>query len=228
MKLSYYKMNLKIKILLSFSYVIFLMIVTFAITACSDSFTDDRDGQSYDMVQIGDQIWMAENLNYAGVADAGAANPNAGATALASFCPDGDDRNCKKYGRLYTWKAAQIACPAGWRLPTREDFEKLVATAGEKSGRALKSTSGWFKKGDGDDSFGFRALPAGYMTAKSSSESSVGKFDGIGGYAHIWSATVDPQESFFAQYLYLDFSSSVARLSSFSATDARSVRCVKN
>lgn len=217
-------------------YAVSMMIAFAAIVACSDSFTDDRDGESYGMVEIAGQLWMAENLNFSG-----------NEVAAGSICPDGDDRNCSKYGRLYTWDAAKVACPAGWRLPSRSDFEKLIATAdpasvspaasgnkvdenvfNNKAGAALKSTSGWFKKGNGSDDLGFAALPAGYMTAaEPSGETPAGKFDGIGGYAHIWSETADPQESSFAQYLYLDFSSAVARINSFSKTDARSVRCVK-
>lgn len=239
-------MNLKIKILLSLSYVIFLMIVMFAVSACSDSFTDERDGQSYDMVQIGNQIWMAENLNFANA-------------SLASFCPDGDDRNCKQYGRLYTWEAAQKACPAGWHLPSAGEFDALfvAAIAADARGAAmakavnittvgglLKSTSGWFKKGNGTDAVHFNALPAGYMSAAETTsnqsddsgdqpESSgvkpaAGKFDGIGGYAYFWSATSDEREPAFAHYLFLDFSSPAAEIKSFDKNSARSVRCVKN
>lgn len=254
-------MNLKIKTLLSLSYVLFLMMVMFAITACSDSFTDERDGQSYDMVQIGNQIWMAENLNFAGAVDAGAINPKDGAAnpnvnvsngaTLASFCPDGDDRNCKKYGRLYTWEAAQKACPAGWHLPSADEFDAMfMATmAADVRGAAmaqaanvttvgglLKSSSGWFKKGNGTDAVHFAALPAGFMYAAenssgqpdSSSESPVGKFDGIGGYAHFWSATEDPNEPAFAFYLHLSFSNKEALVKPYDKGEARSVRCVRN
>lgn len=206
------------------------------LSACSESFTDVRDGQSYNVVQIGSQTWMAENLNFA--------LPSAMGGASKNFCPDGDERNCKKMGRLYTWAEAQSVCPEGWHLPTREDFETLVKVAGgstsegvegssETSGYALKSTSGWFKKGNGSDAFGFRALPAGYMAAAESvvnseaDDSYAGKFDGIGGYAYFWSATTDEKESAFAHYLFLDFSSSVAELKSFDKFSARSVRCVK-
>lgn len=216
-------------------YAVSMMVAVLALVACSESFTDDRDGQSYSMVKIGEQVWMSENLNYAG-----AANLNAGAVGsdnsadLASFCPDGDDRNCKKYGRLYTWDAAQKACPAGWHLPTAEEFDAMfmavmaadvrgaaMAQAANVAtiGKLLKSTSGWFKNGNGTDAVGFNALPAGYMS---------GKFDGIGGYAYFWSATTDPQEPAFAQYLFLDFSSPVAGFNSFEKGSARSVRCVKN
>lgn len=244
-------MNLQIKILLSLSYVIFLMIVMFAVSACSNSFTDERDGQSYDMVQIGNQIWMAENLNFADVSD--------GAAALASFCPDGDDRNCKKYGRLYTWEAAQKACPAGWHLPSADEFDAMfmAVMAADVRGAAmaqaanittvgglLKSTSGWFKKGNGTDAVHFCALPAGYMSAAENSSGqpdassdhpeasgikpAAGKFDGIGGYAYFWTSTTDADEPAFAHYLFLDFSSPAAEIKSFDKNSARSVRCVKN
>lgn len=197
------------------------------LTACSESFTDLRDGQSYDVVKIGNLTWMAENLNFA---------------TEASACPDGDSRNCKRLGRLYTWADAKTVCPEGWRLPTNADFESLVvATSGgaaqsqmqsaqlfvgnsdavsNEVGAKLKSRDGWFKKGNGSDKFGFNALPAGYGTGR--------KFDGIGGYAYFWSATEDlenPESN--AYYLFLSFNSDAASLNAFSKEDYRSVRCVQ-
>lgn len=179
-----------------------LFAALFAFSACSETFTDARDNRSYRMVRIGSQTWMAENLNYA--------NPE-------SSCPDGDDRNCKKMGRLYTWADAQNICPDGWRLPTREDFEKLVKVAGD-SASALKSTSGWFKKGNGSDDLDFSALPAGYKRLD-------GKFDGIGGYAYFWSSSEDSDGASY--FLVLDFSSPTAKLVAFGKGEGRSVRCVK-
>lgn len=217
-------------------YAVSMTMAMLAIVACSESFTDDRDGQSYSMVKIGEQVWMAENLNFASVDAAGNST---------SFCPESDARKCKEYGRLYTWEAAKSACPAGWHLPTAEEFDAMLmavmaadvrgaamAQAANVTtvGRLLKSTSGWFKNGNGTDAVGFAALPAGYMSAAESTagNSAVGKFDGIGGYAYFWSATTDAQEPAFAQYLFLDFSSPVAGLNSFDKGSARSVRCVKN
>ncbi|SHH69465.1 major paralogous domain-containing protein [Fibrobacter sp. UWH9] len=218
-----------------------------AITSCGQSITDDRDGQSYGVVQIGSQLWMAENLNFAGDAAGDAFDKT---IAAESFCPEGDNRNCKKYGRLYTWNAAQNACPAGWRLPTADEFNAMFlavaatdtrgaamaqATNITTVGKLLKSTSGWFKNGNGIDAVGFAALPAGYMAAAESSDNqsdsnqpAVGKFDGIGGYAYFWSSTLDAVEPAFAHYLFLDFSSPAAEMKSFDKNSARSVRCVKN
>ena len=195
----------------------------FLLTSCSDSFTDSRDGQSYDVVKIGNLVWMAENLNF---------------ETAGSFCPEGDARNCKRLGRLYSWAEAKSVCPDGWRLPTKEDFESLVAATSEdaaqslspslaqsssqsRAGAMLKAKDGWFKKGNGSDALGFRALPAGYRGVD-------GKFDGIGGYAYFWSATEDSENrESNAFYLFLSFISDVASINAFAKEDYRSVRCVK-
>lgn len=198
--------------------------LSFLLLACSESFTDSRDGQSYDVVKIGDLTWMAENLNY---------------ETETSACPDGDSRNCKRLGRLYTWAEAKTVCPEGWRLPTNEDFAQILAQShdGEsgvvpnKVGAALKSRDGWFKKGNGTNEFGFNAFPAGYRGAISKMDDGTitgGKFDGIGGYAYFWSATEDPENpESNAYYLFLSFSSDAASLNAFAKEDYRSVRCVK-
>ena len=200
-----------------------LAALTFLLTSCSESFTDSRDGQSYDVVKIGNLTWMAENLNF---------------ETAGSFCPEGDARNCKRLGRLYSWAEVRSVCPDGWRLPTKEDFDALVAaTSGEaaqslspfiaqspsqsRAGLALKSRDGWFKKGNGSDALGFKALPAGYRGAD-------GKFDGIGGYAYFWSATEDAENrESNAFYLFLSFSSDAASINAFAKEDYRSVRCVR-
>ena len=199
-----------------------LAALTFLLTSCSESFTDSRDGQSYDVVKIGDLTWMAENLNF---------------ETAGSFCPEGDSRNCKRLGRLYSWAEARSVCPDGWRLPTKGDFESLVVATSEdaaqslspslaqssslsRAGAMLKAKDGWFKKGNGSDALGFRALPAGYRSAD-------GKFDGIGGYAYFWSATEDAENrEANAFYLFLSFSSDAASINAFAKDDYRSVRCV--
>lgn len=184
------------------------LLVSVLFIACSESFTDPRDGRSYDVVKIGGLTWFAENLNFA---------------TEGSVCPEGDSRNCDKYGRLYTWDDARTSCPEGWSLPDSADFASLITEAGGAdfaggmavAGEKLKSTGGWFKKGNGTDALGFNALPAGYRGEK---------YDGIGGYAYFWSATATPDD--LAYYLFLDFSSKAASMNAFPKGDFRSVRCV--
>ena len=187
------------------------LLVSVLFIACSESFTDPRDGQSYDVVKIGGLTWFAENLNF---------------MTEGSVCPEGDSRNCDKYGRLYTWDDAQAACPEGWNLPDSADFALLITEAGGAdfssgmavAGEKLKSTGGWFKKGNGTDAIGFNALPAGYRGAE-------GAYDGIGGYAYFWSAVATPDD--LAYYLFLDFSSKATGMNAFPKGDYRSVRCIK-
>ena len=190
------------------------ILLTALLSACSESFTDPRDGQAYSVVKIGERTWFAENLNF---------------ETGGSVCPEGDKRNCDKYGRLYTWDEAHTACPEGWHLPDSADFANLIEASGgtEQAGESLKSTSGWFKKGNGTDALGFNALPAGYrgaVTKNDDGEMEGGKYDGIGGYAYFWSVTTTPDD--LAYYLFLDFSSKATSMNAFPKGDFRSVRCV--
>jgi len=128
--------------------------------------TDTRGGQNrtYRTVQIGGRVWMAENLNYA---------------TANSWCYNDDPANCTKYGRLYTWDAAMTACPTGWHLPTRQEWEDLVSAVGSNAGTKLKSKApDW----DGTDDFGFSALPGGFRYI-------AGAFGSAGAYGGWWSAT---------------------------------------
>lgn len=81
-----------------------------------DSFTDPRDGQVYGIKKLGNLTWMKENLRFEIPDD--------------SLCFDGDDANCAKLGRLYTFEAAREACPEGWRLPNDNDWLDLERALG--------------------------------------------------------------------------------------------------
>lgn len=79
------------------------------------TFSDPRDNKTYFKIQIGKQVWMAENLNF---------------ETKRSSCYYHNPDFCKKYGRLYHWKDAMIACPPGWHLPSQSEWEILIEHLG--------------------------------------------------------------------------------------------------
>ena len=142
--------------------------------------TDERDGHTYKTVQIGEQVWMAENLNY-----------DYHTEITQSLCHDNKQENCDAYGRLYTFAAAvdsaglfgdgglgcggsglknnpagnlressRGVCPEGWHLPSKGEWEQLIKTVGGEitAATVLKSANG----DRGTDDYGFNAYTAGY------------------------------------------------------------------
>ncbi|MCL2220422.1 MAG: fibrobacter succinogenes major paralogous domain-containing protein [Chitinispirillia bacterium] len=159
-----------------------------AVNAQGGSFTDARDGKTYRTVKIGNQTWMAENLNY---------------KTDKSVCYDNEESNCQKYGRLYDWKTALNACPAGWHLPSDEEWEALTDFVGgeETAGTKLKSKTGWSTdKGykAATDDYGFSALPGG-------AGNSGGNFYYAGYYGYWWSATEGDATDARRRYMYYNF-----------------------
>jgi len=129
-----------------------LLCTTAALAQPTTPLTDPRDNKTYKTVKIGKQIWMVENLNY---------------EAEGSRCYNNEPANCEKYGRLYNWNMAKSACPKGWHLPSKDEWQILVKFVGGESiaGKKLKATSGWNyykgKSGNGTNTFDFSALPCG-------------------------------------------------------------------
>ena len=135
----------------------------------NETFTDPRDGKVYKTVEIGGVVWFAENLNFA---------------AEGSVCYDNDPANGEKYGRLYDWETALKACPAGFHLPSDDEWTALENAVGGRStaGTKLKSAAGWNEDGNGTNDFGWSALPGGYGYSD-------GGFHDAGNLGYWWSAT---------------------------------------
>ncbi|MCQ2091844.1 MAG: fibrobacter succinogenes major paralogous domain-containing protein [Fibrobacter sp.] len=223
---------------------------------------DERDGQHYRTVVIGEQTWMAENLNYADSVKTPSLKDRI-------WCRHNDEKQCDVLGHYYTWAAAidsvalannpenpqtcgymelcdllrkqssfdasdkkvQGICPSGWHLPSEADWETLIATVGGSNyitisgnrsvSRALRSRSGW-EYGNGIDSYGFSALPAG-------GRGSV--FSGEGVQANFWSAS-DVDGLIVREYktvygLHLD-NAQFELGDSFDKSYGYSIRCLKD
>jgi uncharacterized protein (TIGR02145 family) len=169
------------------------------------TFTDPRDGKTYKTITIGNQIWMAENLNY---------------NASGSKCYDNNSANAQKYGRLYDWETAKRACPPGWHLPSDAEWTTLTDFVGGSStaGTKLKSANGWNSDGNGTDEYGFSALPGG---GKSN-----GGFYSVGDSGNWWSAT--ESTAAYAWYRSMNYNRADVYRNHSGKYFLLSVRCVQN
>ena len=169
-----------------------------------DKFTDPRDGKTYKTVRIGNQVWMAENLNY---------EPESGWSIYGDHAP-----NEIVYGRLYNWDAAMKSCPPGWHLPDKNEVHELLSHCDTVwvAGRALKSKTGWKNSSDKiTNSTGFSALPGGGFFFE--------KYIGLGTSAAWWIRDEGKDNAAFAWYLHEGDS---AEFDAFLKECCFSVRCV--
>jgi uncharacterized protein (TIGR02145 family) len=148
-----------------------------------------------------------------------------------SWCYYNSDSCCEKYGRLYEWEAANIACPDGWHLPSRAEWDALAMTVGGQkifehdwsdAGKKLKSTSGWNRDSNGTDKYGFSALSGGYRLAD-------GSF-GNNGYSGYWWTATENSDG-YAYYRYMNYNDNTVHELHYPGggkSNGFSVRCVQN
>ena len=205
----------------------------------NNTLKDLRDGQTYKTVEIGDQVWMAENLNY---------------KTENTYCLNNRDTNCTKYGRFYMWgtamdsagtwgtngkgcgydkpcspkKSVRGVCPEGWHLPSYFEWKRLIVTVDDSiteyddenaAATKLKSASGWADGGNGDGSYSFSALPSGYLSYD-------GYFNFESKETHFWSSGTQGDMWAFCMVLYSNTDD--ARLTSVEMNSGASVRCLKD
>lgn len=184
------------------------------------TFADSRNGKTYKIMQIGNQTWMAENLNF----------PMSGAWPYNSreeFPPD--------YGLLYNYSSAMLACPDGWHLPTDPEWRQLEKALGMNEATTLleswrgqeeggllkeKGLTWWQSPNSGaNDMAGFSARPGGYRNEQ-------GIFSGMGVQAGFWSSTNNGANLAISRTLHKDKSQAGRDWSNTSY--GLSVRCLKN
>ncbi len=187
---------------------------------CGSVFTDPRDGKTYLTVQIGDQCWMAENLNV-GTRINGKQNPEENGV-IEKYCYEDNEDNCDIYGGLYQWdemmqyttiEMTQGVCPKGWHIPSDNEWKILEMELG-MSQETADSTS-WRGTGEGGklkapgitywdppnrgatNSSHFTALPAGHRDT-------AGNFSGLGYNTSYWTSTLISDTQAWRRYLSAD------------------------
>jgi uncharacterized protein (TIGR02145 family) len=204
-------------------------------TTLKDSiFIDTRDNVKYRLVKIGTQVWMADNLestHYHNGDSIRYAPTNedwidAAKKKEGAWCYYNNDKaNNSKYGKLYNYYAEQDPrdfTPIGYHKPT--DAEWLVLTnylGGEKiAGFKMKSTTGWDNNGNGDNSTGFNAVPAGYRY-------NTGGFDNMGKSSLFWSSTPHADTNAWTHYLTY-YNGEVYFTDKVSKNGGLSIRCIRD
>jgi uncharacterized protein (TIGR02145 family) len=182
-----------------------------------DEYLTDIDGNIYPIVQIGSMTWMAENLKVTRDKDG---NP------LDTYCYMDKDSKCDKFGQLYPWEEALKASPAGWRLPTSEDWKRLEIELGMDPDEAEEF--GWRGTDQGtqlkeDGTTGFDALLSGY---KDGTVLYDGRYFDIGYFAAFWSATEYDSIRAITRFVYVTYDDIYK--GSYDKTSALSVRCIKD
>ena len=205
--------------------------ITFSIEEM-DALTD-IDGNVYQIVKIGNQWWMAENLKVTHYRN-GDAIPNVTANSAwaslsaGAFCNYNNDVNqVAIYGRLYNWYTvvdSRKLAPDGWHVPDDGDWQTLIDYLGGSSvaGSKMKEagTAHWNSPNTGaTNESGFAALPGGKRTRE-------GDYIEKSSYAHFWSATENNSTASIFRYLRYDISG-VERGATYKLC-GYSIRCVKN
>ena len=197
-----------------------VVITTLMMTSCGE-----RDKE----VKIGDQIWMAENLNVDKFRN-GDPIPHAktdeewikaGEEGMPAWCYyDNDEKMGAKYGKLYNWYAVNDSrglAPKGWEVPSDAEWTQLTDFVGSNPGTKLKAKSGWSR--NGTDDYGFSALPGGVRSRS-------GKFGYVGNKGYWWSSTETSAYDVWHRGMHYKLSG-VSR-GNFSKSSGFSVRCVRD
>jgi uncharacterized protein (TIGR02145 family) len=195
----------------------------------------DVDGNTYNTVTIGSQIWMKENLKTTKYND-GSIIPNVTdslnwyAQTIPAYCWYNNNATVYKdtYGALYNWYVVNTGklCPVGWRVPAIADYDILINYLGGESvaGNKIKEsgTAHWLNSTSATNSSGFTGLPGGMV----GDNQITSYFSGIGHFLKLWLATEN--NSISAIYWGIDDLSIDSRDLGVNKKSGFSVRCIKD
>lgn len=163
-------------------------------------------------VTIDGNEWSTRNLD----------NPSSGVAYKKA------DVTTSSFGRLYTFQEASTACPAGWHLPTAEEWDALGTEAGNLMAPAKFLDLDMWVPALGQkitNSTGFNAIPVGYLD----NTASLDKFRRYGEMAAFWTSSDSASDSSLAQFRYILYDNPAIMKGNGSKTSlAFSVRCVKD
>jgi len=206
--------------------LILTLLLCLIINAQETDNVTDIDGNVYQTVKIGDQVWMAENLRTTRYHNGDAIPTNLDNTqwqnttsgAYANYLHgsvygiNSDAEMVAAYGKLYNWYAVDDSrglCPEGWHVPTDTEWTTLVNNLGGRyvAGGKMKSTltepnqhPRWSSPNpDVTNESGFSALPGG-------SRDSNGYYLGVGSFGYWWSSTEDVADDAWSRFLYYYYS----------------------
>lgn len=182
----------------------------------------DIDGNVYNTIKIGNQVWMVENLKTTKYNDGTPIGIMAAkdATTGVYYSYEGTDAN-PAFGKWYNWYAVNFGklAPKGWHIPTTDEFNLLISTLGANAGGKMKTTTVWLAPNAGaDNTSGFSALPAGFKGNAA--------FTNIGKAAFFW---VNNERNIGqANYFKLDYNFATVASNGANKVFGYSVRCVKD
>jgi len=210
-------------------------------TSSKNNTITDVDGNEYQIVKIGNQWWMAENLKVIHYRNGSEIPKVIDDTEWASlttgaYCNyDNDDNNAVSHGRIYNFYAvidSRNIAISGWHIPSDEEWKELEVYIGMSwseannngwrgsgEGTKLKSINGWYNNGNGTDDYDFSIIPSGYRHYD-------GDYIGIGLFANIWSSTERDSQS--ASHRGFDWSQTGIGRGNSSKLRGFSVRLVKD
>lgn len=199
----------------------------------------DVEGNVYQVIKIGSQWWMAENLKVTQYRNGEwiinvTGSKTWPALTTGAFCNyDNDFNNKAIYGNLYNWHAVtdgRNIAPVGWHVPTDDEWQTLIDYLGGNTlaGGKMKTT-GTIEAGDGlwsepnegaTNESGFSALPGGYRLGQ-------GTFDGLGSTPYFWSSTESGDSTAWRCYLNSGNSDASCEDSGWKQA-GYSIRCIRD